>query len=151
MLLRVVALAVVQHAESLQRADARRRAALRAAVPPHRLQSLPAGPALAVAATCGASRAPLLQASKPPTHCIATTYAVVLFPQRVVNLLLIEDGHRGLAERREGATVLVKCQYGGADSLLLSSQSTLFNALVENGKAAAANFPFCTSARLRHE
>jgi obg-like ATPase 1 len=25
-----------------------------------------------------------------------------------------------------------------------SSQSTLFNALVENGKAAAANFPFCT-------
>ena len=23
-------------------------------------------------------------------------------------------------------------------------QSTLFNALVENGKAAAANFPFCT-------
>lgn len=24
------------------------------------------------------------------------------------------------------------------------SQSTLFNAIVENGKAAAANFPFCT-------
>jgi obg-like ATPase 1 len=23
-------------------------------------------------------------------------------------------------------------------------QSTLFNAIVENGKAAAANFPFCT-------
>lgn len=24
------------------------------------------------------------------------------------------------------------------------AQSTLFNAIVENGKAAAANFPFCT-------
>lgn len=27
---------------------------------------------------------------------------------------------------------------------LLAVQSTLFNAIVENGKAAAANFPFCT-------
>jgi obg-like ATPase 1 len=27
---------------------------------------------------------------------------------------------------------------------LLLLQSTLFNAIVENGKAAAANFPFCT-------
>ena len=27
---------------------------------------------------------------------------------------------------------------------LLSAQSTLFNALCENGKAQAANFPFCT-------
>ena len=28
--------------------------------------------------------------------------------------------------------------------LLLVSQSTLFNSLVENGKAQAANYPFCT-------
>jgi GTP-binding protein YchF len=31
-----------------------------------------------------------------------------------------------------------------AASLRCGAQSTLFNALVENGKAAAANFPFCT-------
>jgi ribosome-binding ATPase YchF (GTP1/OBG family) len=29
-------------------------------------------------------------------------------------------------------------------SWLSGLQSTLFNAIVENGKAAAANFPFCT-------
>ncbi len=28
--------------------------------------------------------------------------------------------------------------------LAAATQSTLFNAIVENGKAAAANFPFCT-------
>eukprot|EP00983_Pelagomonas_calceolata_P103088 1158880-Pelagomonas_calceolata.AAC.2 len=29
---------------------------------------------------------------------------------------------------------------------LPAAQSTLFNAIVQNGKAASANFPFCTTA-----
>lgn len=32
----------------------------------------------------------------------------------------------------------------GQHNLLLALQSTMFNALCENGKAQAANFPFCT-------
>ena len=58
----------------------------------------------------------------------------------------LKTGIVGLPNVGKARATDIATAHRGARQALTASrvQSTLFNALVENGKAQAANFPFCT-------